>query len=145
MKLGKMQDTQSSLGFVPGEDYVESTFTAIEDDPYWPDDSSPLAAISLAEEPLGDLARPADGYPAEFVTPPSYVFSYFGEDGLSSGKAAGKKQIFINRVVAERYARRRGASWVLPGRRRSVMLRRTLQPNQILRRFAGRGSPCIGG
>jgi hypothetical protein len=80
-KLGKMQDTHRSLGFVPMEGYVISTFRAIEDNRYWPDNSSRFAAVPL---PQGDT-RLDGGYPAEFVTPRGYDFSYFG-DGFSTGK-----------------------------------------------------------
>jgi hypothetical protein len=95
-KLGAMQDTTSSLGFVPMEGYVISIFTAIENNELWPnlDDSSPEAARPLAPTD----SRLAGGYPDRFETPRGYDFSYFG-DGFKRG--AKPKKNLVDCVVTD--------------------------------------------
>jgi hypothetical protein len=96
-KVATLQDVNSSLVFVPQSGSVTTIFTAIENNEDWPevDDSDPAAAVPLAS---GD-PRLAGGYPASFVTPPGYPFSYFGE-GFSRGNT-DRKQNLVDCVVID--------------------------------------------
>lgn len=86
-RLGKMQDTNSNLQFLPIEGTVSTIWTAIEDNRYWTEDSSHYAWVPLS--PADAAIRLADNYPAVWETPPGYPFSYFG-DGFSAQKGVKK-------------------------------------------------------
>jgi hypothetical protein len=96
-KLGKMQDTNSNLQFLPVEGSATTIWTAIEDNRYWPGDSSPFAAEPLSPE---DAATRLADYPAVWETPPGYPFSYFGE-GFSTHNAANENKSFVDCVVTD--------------------------------------------
>ena len=89
-----MQDTKSTLAFVPMEGYVDSTIIAIEK----PTEDAPDVLVDLKPT---DPRLLAGGYPVRFEIPHGHDFSYFGKDGFSRGKATDKKKNLVACIVVD--------------------------------------------